>query len=378
MEQEVRFCSVPGGRVAYATAGSGPPLVIPALWISHVELEWEFPEFRAFVSALAESHTVIRYDRLGTGLSDRDVGAPAASSTATAPVASGAATATPAASGVAVALASGAATAPAGTAAPAASGAGSNDVATLATVVDALGLERVDRLGLSVGAPTAAAYAARHPERVSSLAFFGGFAHGEAIAPRPLREALTATVRAHWGAGSRVLSDVWLPGANAALRERFARLQRAAASAEVAAAALEAVYATDVRELLPAVAAPAVVIHRRRDRAIPVTLGRDLAARLPNARFVALDGELHLPWLGNTARVLAALRSDSPAPAGPLTARELEVLRLVGAGLADAEIADQLVVSPHTVHRHVANIRTKLGQPSRSAAVAYAARAGLI
>jgi pimeloyl-ACP methyl ester carboxylesterase len=339
LEQEVRFCSGPGGRIAYATAGSGPPLVIPALWISHVELEWEFPEFRAFISALAETHTVIRYDRLGTGLSDRTATAPAA--------------ATPTA------------------AAP-------DDVTTLAALVDALGLERVDLLGVSFGAPTAAAYAAHHPERVASLAVFGGFAHGDEIAPRPLREALVATVRAHWGAGSRVLSDVWLPGANAALRERFARLQRAAATAEVAAAALEAVYTTDVRDLLPAVTAPAVVIHRRRDRAIPFALGRDLAARLPNARFVALDGELHLPWLGNTAPVLAALRSDAPAAAGPLTAREQEVLRLVSAGLADAEIAAQLVVSPHTVHRHVANIRTKLGQPSRAAAVAYAARAGLI
>ena len=320
---------MPGGRVAYATVGSGPPLVIPALWISHVELEWEIPEFRVFISALAETHTVIRYDRLGTGLSDRDAAA-------------------------------------------------RDDVATLAALVDALGLERVALLGISFGAPTAAAYAARHPERVSSLAFFGGFAHGEAIAPPALREALVATVRAHWGAGSRVLSDVWLPGANAALRERFARLQRAAADAELAAATLEAVYATDVRDRLPAVAAPAVVIHRRRDRAIPFALGRDLAARLPNARFVALDGELHLPWLGNTASVLAALRTDAPAPVGPLTPREHEVLRLVGAGLSDGEIAAELVVSPHTVHRHVANIRAKLGQPSRAAAVAYAARAGLI
>ncbi|HEX6025924.1 MAG TPA: hypothetical protein VFZ00_28290, partial [Solirubrobacter sp.] len=80
MDQELRFCSVPGGRVAYATAGSGPPLVIPALWISHVELEWEFPEFRSFVSTLADTHTVIRYDRLGTGLSDRT--APSAGSAA--------------------------------------------------------------------------------------------------------------------------------------------------------------------------------------------------------------------------------------------------------------------------------------------------------
>jgi len=332
VEQAVRFCSVPGGRVAYATAGSGPPLVLPALWISHVELEWEIPEFRAFVGELARTHTVIRYDRLGTGLSDREPG---------------------------------------------------DDLVTLAALVDALGLDELALFGISWGACTAAAFAARHPERVRSLALFGGFAHGDAIAPEPLREALMATVRAHWGAGARALSDVWLPGAGAGARDRFARLQRAAASAEVAAATLGAIYETDIRELLPAVSAPALVIHRRGDRAIPFECGRELAAALPNARLVALDGDAHPPWFGASGPVLAALRESlgggpAPVPAGPLSAREREVLRLVGAGLADGEIAAQLVVSPHTVHRHVANIRTKLGQPSRAAAVAYAARAGLI
>jgi pimeloyl-ACP methyl ester carboxylesterase/DNA-binding CsgD family transcriptional regulator len=368
LEQEVRFCAVPGGRVAYATVGSGPPLVIPALWISHVELEWEIPEFRTFISALAETHTVIRYDRLGTGLSDRATAAR-----------DGAAAASDAAATPGAAVAANDAAATPGAAGPgndAARDGGEPDLPTLAALVDALGLERLDLLGISFGAPTAIAYAARNAERVSSLAFFGGFAHGDAIAPPALREALVATVRAHWGAGSRVLSDVWLPGANAALREKFATLQRAAASAEVAAATLEAIYATDVRDLLPSVPAPAVVIHRRRDRAIPFALGRDLAAQLPNARFVALVGELHPPWLGATAPVLAALRGTEPAPAGPLSEREREVLRLIGAGLSDGEIAAQLVVSPHTVHRHVANIRRKLDRPSRAAAVAEATRRG--
>jgi pimeloyl-ACP methyl ester carboxylesterase/DNA-binding CsgD family transcriptional regulator len=327
VNQEIRFCSTPGGRVAYATAGSGPPLVWPAPWVSHVELEWGFPEFRAFVTGLARTHTVIRYDRLGTGLSDRHGAA--------------------------------------------------DDLITLEALVDALGLDAPSLLGISFGACTALRFAARRP--VGSLALFGGFAYGEEIAPVALREAMVATVRAHWGAGARMLSDVWLPGASAALRERFARLQRAAASAETAAATLEAIYATDIRDGLGEVSAAALVLHRRNDRAIPFALARDLAARLPNARLVALEGEMHLPWLGATAPVLAALRGDEPVvSAGSLSAREREVLRLVGAGLSEAEIAAQLVLSPHTVHRHVANIRTKLGQPSRAAAVAYAARAGLI
>jgi pimeloyl-ACP methyl ester carboxylesterase/DNA-binding CsgD family transcriptional regulator len=344
LEQEIRFCAVDGAPVAYATVGTGPALVIPALWISHLELEWGFEEFRSFIGALARRRTVIRYDRLGTGLSDRADRVPAPAVDA--------------------------------------------EVRTVEALVEALGLERLSLLGISWGGCPAAAFAARHPERVRCVAFAGAYAHGEAIAPRPLREAMVATARAHWGAGSRALADVWIPGADASTRERFARLQRAAAGAETAAAMLEAVYATDMRGVLPQVRAPALVVHRREDRAMPFDQGRELAALLPQARLVALDGDLHPPWLGDSDAVLGALTTfldahdptrRAPPPAdGPLSEREREVLRLVADGLSDAEIAQRLIVSPHTVHRHVANIRTKLGQPSRAAAAAYAAREGLI
>ncbi|MBE2320676.1 alpha/beta fold hydrolase [Solirubrobacter sp. CPCC 204708] len=328
MNQEIRFCAVPGGRVAYATLGDGPPLVVPAPWVSHLECDFEQPEYRAFMSSLAERWTVLRYDRLGTGLSDR-----------VAPV---------------------------------------DDRTTLAAIVDHVGLAAFDVFGISAGAVTALRYAAEHPDRVRSLALFGAFADGAGIAPPELRAAIVATVRAHWGAGARMLADVWMPGASAALRERITALQRAAASADVAAATLEAVYATDLRPLVPHVTAPALVMHRRDDRAVPYALGRDLAARLPDARFVPLDGAMHPPWLGTPAPVLAALLDEPAEPGDALSPREREVLALVGAGLSDAEIAERLVLSPHTVHRHVANIRAKLAQPSRAAAAAYAARRGLI
>jgi pimeloyl-ACP methyl ester carboxylesterase/DNA-binding CsgD family transcriptional regulator len=340
--QDIRFAAVDGHRVAYATVGSGPPLLLPALWIGHLELEWGFEDFRAFIGALAKRRTVIRYDRLGTGLSDRPA-EPVGSSL-------------------------------------------EREVRTIATILHALGLERVSLLGISFGGCPAVAFAASHPQRVRSLALFGAYADGAQIAPPALREAMVATVRAHWGAGSRQLAAMWLPGADAETLERFARLQRAAAGAEVAAAMLEGVYAADVRELLPRVIAPALVVHRRADRAMPFAQGRELAARLSAARLVALDGELHLPWLGDSDAVIgtvgAFLDEHHPVGAaprdGPLSEREREVLRLVADGLSDAEIAARLIVSPHTVHRHVANIRTKLGQPSRAAAAAYAARAGLI
>jgi DNA-binding NarL/FixJ family response regulator len=111
-----------------------------------------------------------------------------------------------------------------------------------------------------------------------------------------------------------------------------------------------------------------------------------------------LEGTEHLPWRGDAVAIAAAvgefLDGDAGAEAGlrarwheargelleppGLSERELEVLRLVAAGLKDAEIAERLVLSPHTVHRHVANARTKLRQPSRAAAVAQAGRLGLI
>ena len=219
-----------------------------------------------------------------------------------------------------------------------------------------------------------------HDIEVETLAIVGGFANGAEAAPAPLREAILATVRAHWGTGSRMLADIWVPGAGAAARDAFAALQRAAADAETAAVMLEAIYATDIRDVLGEVRAPALVVHRRDDRAIPFELGRDLAARIPGARLIALEGDIHLPWLGDRESVLVALgalQRTEPVD-GPLSAREQEVLRLIADGLSDADIAERLIVSPHTVHRHVANIRAKLRQPSRAAAAAHAVREGLI
>jgi len=186
-----------------------------------------------------------------------------------------------------------------------------------------------------------------------------------------------------------------MPSADGRQREAFVAYQREAAGAEQAARSLAAVYEFDVAARLDSVAAPTVTLHRREDRAIPFELGRELAAELPGASFVALDGADHFPWLGDSDAVLratlnalgvdgaTAVRPGSgvdrtPAEDQDLTRRETEVLTLVASGLSDGEIAERLVLSPHTVHRHVANIRTKLGEPTRAAAVAEATRRGLL
>ena len=147
LEQEIRFCAVGGSRVAYATVGSGPPLLLPALWVSHLELEWGFAEYRAFVSALARRRTVIRYDRLGTGLSDRAPDPDA-------------------------------------------------ELATMSAILDALGVGKTSLLGISWGAAAGAAFAARQPERVRALVLVGAFADGARIAPLALRAAIVSGVEA--------------------------------------------------------------------------------------------------------------------------------------------------------------------------------------
>ena len=341
---EIRFLQFAGRRVAYAVSGDGPPLVAPAWWVSHVELDWGDETFRGLWESVGQGYALVRYDRLGVGMSDRDVREEDLTL--------------------------------------------EGEVALLGAVLDELALERVVLVGGSSGGCAAIAFAARFPDRVDRLLLYGAYADGSSITSPEVREAIVATVRSHWGLGSRVLADIFLGEANSVQQERLARYQRAAASPEMAAALLELIYRNDVRAELERVRAPTVVVHRRADRAIPYQLGRGLAAAIPGATLIPLEGSAHFPWAGNTQSVARALRSVL-APTAPahvagepaavlLSGREREVLALVARGLSDREIAEQLVLSEHTVHRHVANIRHKLGRGSRTAAVAEAARLGLL
>jgi pimeloyl-ACP methyl ester carboxylesterase/DNA-binding CsgD family transcriptional regulator len=343
-EAEIRFLQFRGRRVAYAVTGEGPPLIAPAWWISHVELDWADRAFRGLWEAVSEGFTFVRYDRLGVGMSDRDV----RDGDLTLEV----------------------------------------DVELLSAVLGELGLDKISLAGGSTGGCAAIAFAARFPERVDRLLLYGAYADGPSITTAEAREAILGTVRSHWGLGARLLADIFLGDATTVEQERLARYQRDAASPETAAALLELVYRNDVRSELAQVSAPTVVVHRRDDRAIPYRLGRELAAGIPTAKLIPLAGNAHFAWFGDTDSVARALRSDlAPAPparvsaelpAVALSAREHEVLVLIANGLSDQEIAEQLVLSQHTVHRHVANIRNKLGRSTRTAAVAEAARLGLL
>jgi len=349
VEGQTGFFRFDGRRVAYAMVGDGPVLMLPAWWVSHVSEDWEGEAqsggFRSFVETLTTKYRVVRYDRIGTGLSDRE--RPASTLTL------------------------------------------EYEVELLEALVDHLADGPVTLFGISCGGSASVAYAVRNPARTDRLVLYGSYACGLELGPPEAREALVGLVRSAWGVGSRTLTDIFAPRMSASDRDAFVAYQRTASKARTAGDLLQLTYEYDVRDVLPQVEVPTLVVHRAGDRAVPVSAGRELAALIPGAELVVLDGDAHLPWHGSAEDVLAAvaafLRLPAPARQSPeaggidnLSGREREILGLVAEGLSDTEIAEQLVLSPHTVHRHVANIRRKLGLRSRSAAAAAAARAGLI
>ncbi|MCJ7655494.1 MAG: alpha/beta hydrolase [Dehalococcoidia bacterium] len=262
MEQQIGFCTnANGGRIAYATLGKGPALVMTATWLSHLQLTWQDPEARRFFERLAAHHTLVRYDQRGSGLSDRK----RTDFTLEAEV---------------------------------------ND---LETTIDHLKLKRVALLGSSCGGPTAIAYTVRHPRQVSHLILYGTYANGKEIATEAVKTAFTSLVRAHWGIGSKTIADLFFPGASSSIIELFAKFQRESATPEIAVEILELVYKADVASLCPSLRIPTLVLHRQEEKAITFKMGRELASLIPNARFCPLEGNLHIPWYGDSEPILRAI-----------------------------------------------------------------------
>lgn len=339
MEQDIRFCELDGQRIAYATVGEGPLILFGGRWMTHLEEEWSDPRARAFYEELALRHRVVRYDRIGAGLSDRTLLRPPSLD---------------------------------------------SELRTLAAVHAASGDEPATIFACSCAGLATAAYATASPERVRRVVFFGGYV-SRADIPEATRRSLVDFVRTNWPLAAQMLAGLFIPRGSGEEIEASSRYQRRSADADVAAAFLELDLTSDARALLANVTVPSLVLHRRGDRTVPISRGRELAALLPNARFVTLSGDAHPPWADDQRDLQRALAGflDDAVPAesngdSPLSGRETEVLRLVAAGLSNREIGSSLVLSEHTVHRHVANILRKLTQSSRAAAAAHATRAGLI
>ena len=319
----IRYCSTPAGRVAYSAAGAGPALLCDSGWITHLRGQLELYSFGSFIERLAEQFTVIRYDKPGCGLSDRDR----------------------------IDLSF------------------DGQVTAALAVADAVGAGRFRLFGASQGGQVAAAIAARYPARVEALVLYGMCASGRDLAPAEVRDSVVALVRAHWGLGLKALAGAFVTDPTPEDVEAFARFQRASASAAVAAGLLEAYYGTDVRALLPAVQARTAVLHREGDKGTRFELGREVAALIPGATLIPLPGSSHLFYHGDWPSVLDALLGFlcEPSRSGPrLTGRELEVAGLIAEGLTNHAIARRLSVAPRTAEAHVENIRRKLQVHSRA------------
>jgi pimeloyl-ACP methyl ester carboxylesterase/DNA-binding CsgD family transcriptional regulator len=325
---KIRYCATPAGRVAYSTAGAGPALLCDSGWITDLVGQLELFSFGSFMGRLADRFTVIRYDKPGCGLSDRD----------------------------AIDLSF------------------DGQVAAALAVADAVGASRFRLFGASQGGQLAAAIAATCPDRVESLVLYGMCASGRDLAPAEVRSSLVALVRAHWGLGLKALAGAFVADPTADDVEAFARFQRASASADVAARLLAVYYDTDIRALLPEVRAPTAVLHREADRGTKFELGREVAALIPGATLVPLPGSSHVFYHGDWPAVLDATLGflSEPGNAKPrLTDRELEVAELIAEGLTNQAIARRLSVAPRTAEAHVENIRRKLGVRSRAQIAAW-------
>ena len=282
----VRFFAGPcGHRIAFTVHGAGPPLVCPSWWVSHVERDWLDPHFRAFFAALGEYRTVIRWDRRGAGMSDRERGD--------------------------YELA--------------------EEVEVISALVDHLELERFALFGVSCGGPPSLAYAARRPERVTRLVLFGSYVCGSHAAPEAMWTAVAQLVRNHWGLGSKTLIDLLAPDLPREQSRRIAAEQRAIATPDMAANLFEFAYRMEAMEFAPNVRAPTLVLHRRGDEIVRLEAGRELAAAVPGAELRVFEGNEHSPWLGETGPVLQALREhlDEVAPSAP-TVTDLPLFRNEG------------------------------------------------
>lgn len=255
--QEIRFCVTPDEvRIAYATVGSGHPIVRVANCFNHLDFEWGSPIWRHWVRDLAKGHSIVRYDGRGNGLSDREVED--------------------------FSLAAW--------------------VQDLETVVDAAGLDTFALMGHSQGSSVAIAYAVRHPERVSHLVLCGAYSRGACHREKPelleARRALEKLVELNFGESNpsffQLVTSFYIPGgATPEEQEWFKDLQLISVSSKNLVQFMRACDEIDVRALLPKVSVPTIVFHSDGDRVAPPEEGRIVATEIPNARFVPLSSGNH-------------------------------------------------------------------------------------
>jgi pimeloyl-ACP methyl ester carboxylesterase/DNA-binding CsgD family transcriptional regulator len=349
-EQEIRFCrSADGVRLAYATHGAGPPLVVVSCWLSHLQHDWQSPVWRHFLDQLGEIATVIRYDERGFGMSDWNVDDFSIEAR----------------------------------------------VADLEAVLAATGFERFALLGMSGGSAVAMAYAARHTLRVSRLILYGTVCGVPATStPEGWAEEETyrSMIRVGWAKEDpvfrRAFTTRFIPDATEEQMRWFDDLQRMSTSPENAVTSRIARQEVDIEDELPRITAPTVVLQALGDRSTMFSNAVSVSSLIPAARLVPLQSRNHIlladepAWQVFIDEVTAFMEPDRRAfsdgatdrpTAEGLSAREVDVLRLAADGRTNDEIAEALTLSVRTVERHLSNIYSKLGFGGRAARAAAVA-----
>jgi pimeloyl-ACP methyl ester carboxylesterase/DNA-binding CsgD family transcriptional regulator len=353
MKQQIQFCTTQDGvRLALAKAGEGPPLVRTANWFTHLELDWDSAIWRHWFEALADGRTLVRYDPRGSGLSDRNVDDFSLEAW----------------------------------------------IRDLEAVVDAAGLQRFPLIGLCQGGVVAVAFAARHPQRVSRLILYDSYlsgAYAEGVDERMQKQAQTLSemIELGWGreAGAfrEVFANLLMPDATKEQLRWIGELQRRSASAPTAKRLWDAFNTFDIRAEAKKLRVPTLVFHVRGDAMVPFEAGRRLAAAIPNARFVPLEGKNHIllanekAWQTFRAELANFLAADEPteflsrSKLEALSAREKEILDYIARGLANVEIARMTGIAEKTVRNHITTIFSKLAVEHRAQAIVVARKAGL-
>ena len=343
--QVVRYLQTPDGvRLAWAETGTGPPLVKAANWLSHLEYDWQSPVWQHWISFFSEHFRFIRYDERGCGMSAAGEHADLSLD---------------------------------------------RRVDDLAAVIDAAGIdEPFTLLGISQGAATSISYAVRHPDRVARLILYGGFARGYARSSEsPGKTEWSAIVdlaRVSWAkdnpAFRSVFTSQFIPEGTDEQLRWFNDLCRKSATGPTAARMLEACADIDVRDLLPRLDVPTIVMHANDDAVVPVQNGRRLAAGIGGAEFVELDSRNHVllrdePSWKRFSDAVLRFTGRTPArddePFRTLSPRQREILSLLSEGLGNAAIAERLGISEKTVRNQLSSLFDKLGVWTRAQAIVF-------
>ncbi|MEP7247919.1 MAG: alpha/beta fold hydrolase [Gammaproteobacteria bacterium] len=348
----IRFCKAADGvRIAYATAGNGPPMVKAPNWMNHLEYDWDSIVWRPWLLEMVKQHSLTSYDSRGCGLSDREVSDLSLEA----------------------------------------------HLADLEAVTDAAGAKRFALLGMSQGAAISIAYAERHPERVTHLILYGAYARGalrRGEHPKLLEEAhlMRKLIELGWGkedsAFRQVFTSQFIPDCTPDQVRCFNELQRMTTTPEIAVRLLSMFQEIDVSALAPKIRCPTLVLHSRGDLRAPFEEGRAVAGLIPGAEFVPLESRNHIlleheqAWsrfFSEISRFIVQHGGEAGSRDRhflELTGREREVLELIAQGLDNTQIASALALSPKTVRNHINSIFSKLRVPNRAQAIVSARDAG--